>query len=82
MVISSKFNDGDVIFTWNNVSSTYTVFNQYKTGKIWIPGYNKTINSTEYTVRKALLYDSIYIEVNVPGKDEFYNITYEGNSLH
>lgn len=79
--IYSKFKDGDVIFTWNNVSSTYFVLNRNTTGKIWIPGYHKTINSTEYTVRKALLYDSIYIEVNVPGKDEFYNITYEVNKV-
>ncbi|XP_052696277.1 uncharacterized protein LOC128174891 [Crassostrea angulata] len=75
--IYSKFNDGDVIFTWNNVSSTYHVFNRNTTGNKLIRGYNKTINSTEYTVRKALLYDSIYIKVNVPGKDDFYNITYE-----
>lgn len=82
--ISSKFKDGDVIFTWNNVSSTYHVFNRNTTGNKLIPGYNKTINSTEYTVRKALLYDSIYtcIKVNVPGKDDFYNITYEGKSFH
>lgn len=80
--IYSKFNDGDVIFTWNNVSSTYHVFNRNTAGNILIRGYNKTINSTEYTVRKALLYDSIYIKVNVPGKDDFYNITYEGKSFH
>lgn len=81
MDISSKFKDGDVIFTWDNVSSTYDVLNRTTTGKISIQGYYKTINSTEYTVRRALLYDSIYIEVNVPEKDDCYNITYEGKSF-
>lgn len=79
--ISYKFKDGDVIFTWDNVSSTYDVLNRTTTGNISIQGYYKTINSTEYTVRRALLYDSIYIEVNVPGKDDCYNITYEGKSF-
>lgn len=79
--IYSKFKDGDVMFTWNNVSSIYHVLNRNTTGKKWDPGYFKTINSTEYTVRKALLYDSIYIKVNVPGKDDCYNITYEGKSF-
>lgn len=82
LIISSKFKDGDVIFTWNNVSSTYNVLNWNTTGKLLIPGYYKTINSTEFTVRNALLYDSIYIKVNIPGKDEFFNITYEGKSFH
>lgn len=79
--IYSKFKDGDVIFTWNNVSSTFFVLNRNTTGNIRNRGYYKTIHSTKYTVRNALLYDSIYIKVTVPGKDEF-NITYKGNSFH
>lgn len=82
MDIYFKFNDGDVIFMWNNVFLIYYVFNWNIIGNIVIWGYNKIINLIEYIVWKVLLYDFIYIKVNVFGKDDFYNIIYEGKLFY
>lgn len=83
LVISSEFNDGDVIFTWTNVSSSYHIFYRNTTEEQWVQGCFKTIQSTEYTVRNALLYDSIYLNVSVPGSNQLFNsTTYEGKSFY
>lgn len=83
MVISSEFNDGDVIFTWDNVSSSYLVSYRTTTGEQWGQEFSKTIQSTKYTVRNALLYDSIYCNVSDPGSNDLFNsTTFEGKSFY
>lgn len=83
LVISSEFNDGDVIFTWDNVSSSYLVLYRTTTGEQWGQEFSKTIQSTKYTVRNALLYDSIYFNVSDPGSNDLFNsTTFEGKSFY
>lgn len=83
MVISYEFDDGDVIFKWTNVSSSYLVLYRTTTGEQWGQEYFKPIQATEYTVRSAFLYDSIYFNVSVPGSNELFDsTTYKGKSFY
>nr|XP_022306353.1 uncharacterized protein LOC111112816 isoform X3 [Crassostrea virginica] len=77
--ITTQFIDGDVSFFWN--------------GDPWVPYYdlsiginqiNKTwyrISGRQYTVKKALLYDSVSINVRVPDDPSDNKLTYKVSKI-
>ena len=76
LIISTRFKNGDVLFSWYNLQKTYryyylTINNQ---GLGWI-------KDTEYTVKDALMYDYINITVRTvrtEGSLKDYKLTYNG----
>ena len=73
LTISTRLNNCDVLFSWYNPRKTYryyylTINNQ---GGNWIP-------DTEYTVKNALMNDSINITVRPEGSSKDYKLRYNG----
>nr|XP_022304650.1 uncharacterized protein LOC111111792 [Crassostrea virginica] len=71
LTISTRLNNCDVLFSWYNPRKTYryyylTINNQRGN---WIP-------DTEYTVKNALMNDSINITVRPEGSSKDYKLTY------
>lgn len=74
--ISTKFVLGNVIFCWQplDYSAYYVQITRDTTGDTWA-----RVNSTHYTVRDVLLYDSISINVRTSGSADNNIKTYNGN---
>lgn len=74
--ISTKFVLGNVIFSWQplDYSAYYVQITRDTTGDTWA-----RVNSTYYTVRDVLLYDSISINVRTSGSADNNIKTYNGN---
>lgn len=66
--------DGNVTFSWNGdpVQLYYVLITKDKATDPWLP-----VTGTQWTVKDALLYDSISIRVAVPG-GATNNMTYKG----
>ena len=73
MTISTRFKNGDVLFSWYNPQKTYNYYGVFinNKGLGWIP-------DTEYTVKDALMYDCINITVRTDRSYEDYKLTYNG----
>nr|XP_022311879.1 carcinoembryonic antigen-related cell adhesion molecule 6-like [Crassostrea virginica] len=73
LTISTKFMNGDVLFSWNgDIGQIYDIqITRDKTTSAWD---RQTV--TQYTVKDALLYDSISINVRLPGVDADKKMTY------
>lgn len=74
--ISTKFVLGNVIFSWQplDYSAYYVQITRDTTSDTWA-----RVNSTHYTVRDVLLYDSISINVRTSASDDNNIETYNGN---
>ena len=68
--------DGDVLFSWNGDPSQLYYVRVTKDGKADIPWHRVT--GTQFTVEDALLYDSIRINVRLPGSSVDNNLAYKG----
>ena len=68
--------DGDVLFSWNGDPSQLYDVELTKDGKADFPWYRVT--GTQFTVEDALLYDSIRINVRLPGSSVDNNLAYKG----
>ena len=73
MTISTRFKNGDVLFSWYNPRKMYSYYYVFINNKNvgWIP-------DTEYTVKDALMYDCINITVRTDRPYEDYKLTYNG----
>ena len=73
LTISTRFKNGDVLFSWYNPQKTYRYYyltiNNQTVG--WIP-------DPVYTVKDALMYDCISITVKGEVSSKDYNLTYNG----
>ena len=72
------FINGDVIFTWTGASSKLYYVYVKKDGTREPANKWYTHHKTNYTVKNALLYNSLEIGVAVPGK-RISEETYRGN---
>lgn len=74
--ISTKFVLGNVIFSWQplDYSAYYVQITRDTISDTWA-----RVNSTRYTVRDVLLYDSISINVRTSGSADNNIETYNGN---
>ena len=79
MTITTKFINGDVIFTWTGASSKlYYVYVKKDGIREPADGSWSENEKTNYTVKDALLYHSLEIGAAVPGKTHSEE-TYRGN---
>ena len=73
LTISTRFKNGDVLFSWYNPQETYIYY--YLTINNQSVGW---IKDTEYTVKNALMYDFIHITVKAGGSSKDNQLTYNG----
>ena len=78
LTITTKFINGDVIFTWTGASSEYYYVYVKKDGTREPANGWYASEKTNYTVKNALLYHSIEIGAAVPG-NRISEETYRGN---
>nr|XP_022306469.1 carcinoembryonic antigen-related cell adhesion molecule 1-like isoform X2 [Crassostrea virginica] len=77
--ISTKFMDGNVIFSWEGDPAQLYYVLITRDG---VPDSNwNDITGIQYTVMDALLYDSIRIRVDVPGGGATNNMTYKVSKI-
>nr|XP_022310242.1 uncharacterized protein LOC111115704 isoform X1 [Crassostrea virginica] len=77
LTISTRFKNGDILFSWYNPQETYRYYyltiNNQKVG--WI-------KDTEYTVKNALMYDFIHITVKAGGSSKDNKLTYNVSKIN
>nr|XP_022304465.1 uncharacterized protein LOC111111660 [Crassostrea virginica] len=76
LTISTRFKNGDVLFSWYNPRKTYSYYYVFINNKDlgWI-------SDTEYTVKDALMYDCINITVRTERTYVDYKLTYNVSKI-
>ena len=69
------FKDGDVLFMWNGTSDSYDVAIHVLRDEIF------QVNGTQHTVKNAISYKSIMLDVKAKGDKHYSRTIYNGTYL-